>query len=68
MPISALTGIFKARLHRSFSTLRQLFDDPSDTVLLILEKSGNSRQMSFIIFSDFEMNCVLFAKMDQVFS
>ena len=33
-----------------------------------LEKSGNFRQMFFIIYSDVEMNCVLFDKMDQVFS
>ena len=31
-------------------------------------KVGNFRQMLFIIFSDISMNCVLLAKMDQVFS
>ena len=34
----------------------------------IMEKSWNFRQILFIIFSDIEMKCVLFAKMDQVFS
>ena len=34
----------------------------------ILENSGNFRQMLFVIFSDIWMNCVLFAKEDQILS
>ena len=28
----------------------------------------NFRQKSFVVFSDIQMNCILFARMDQVFS
>ena len=57
-------GIFQSG--KSQGILNRL--EKSEEIAQSTGNSGNCRQMLFIIFSNIEMNCVLFAEMDQVFS
>ena len=61
-------GVFQSGEYVGILNKLQILGKSQGTLHKILKDSGNFRKMLFVIFSDIEMNYVLFAKMDKVFS